>query len=128
MWVLQTFSILIVVFSGALDLYRPRTIKYYFPGWKINFWAYVSNEYRYYDSPEALNLRYGKLYGKSNTIGCSINMQIKKMFFTKNRFTHGKDCLILLYIRNCFLRLKLLTSHLQKNIAFNNVKEINFHR
>lgn len=116
MSVLQNFSILIVVSSYALGICGPRTAKH-----RLS-WAYIQNGYKY---PGA-DSRYGKRYGQGDTVGCGINMQTGKMFFTKNGFSLGEDCPILLYTRNCFLGLKSLTNHLQKGVAFSNVKGILF--
>lgn len=124
MSVLQNFSILIVVSSNALGLCRPGAINNRLSGWQVNSWAYISNGIKYCGSPGDIFLGYGKRYSKGDTVGCGINMQTGKMFFTKNGFNLGEDCPILLY--NYFLALKSLTNHLQKGVAFSNVKGILF--
>lgn len=126
MSVLQKFSILIVVSSNGLGLCGPGAIKDRLSGWQVNSWAYSDDGSKYCGSPGASGLRYGKRYGKGDTVGCGINMKTRKMFFTKNGFNLGEDCPILLYTRNCFLGLKSLTNHLQKGVAFSNVKGILF--
>lgn len=126
MSVLQNFSILIVVSSNGLGLCGPGAIKDHLSGWQVNSWAYNISGFKYCGSPGASHLRYGKRYGKGDTVGCGINMQTGKMFFTKNGFTLGEDCPILLYTSNCFLGLMSLTNHLQKGVAFSNVKGILF--
>ena len=63
-------------------------------------------------------LRYGKTstYREGDTVGCGIIMQTGTIFFTKNGVYLGKDCLILLPIRNGFLGLNSLTNRLQKKV------------
>lgn len=126
MSVLQNFSILIVVSSSGLGLCGPVAIKDRLSGRQVNSWAYTPIGFKYCGSPGASNPIYGKRYGKGDTVGCGINMQTGKMFFTKNGFTLGEDCTILLYTRNCFLGLMSLTNHLQKGVAFSNMKGILF--
>ncbi len=89
-----------------------------------NSWEYFSDRFKYRRSSW---LRYGSAYGKGDTVGCGINMQTGTIFFTKNGANLGKNCRILLHIRNgFFLGLKSLTNRLQKGVAFANAKGILF--
>lgn len=71
-------------------------------------------------------LKYGSTYGKGDTVGCGINKQTGTIFFTKNGVNLGKNCPILLHIRNVFLGLKSLTNRLQKGVAFANAERMLF--
>lgn len=113
--VLKNFSILKVDSSYNLGLCGPVALEHPFSGWELEYCSYSTYGNKRRGGPRtSIVLRYAKKYGKGDTVGCGINMQTRKMFFTKNGITLGEDCPILLYTRNCFLGLKSLTNHLQK--------------
>ena len=66
------------------------------PGLNTTSWGYHGDTGHKYHKPDEFGPRYPGLkyaipYTKGNTVGCGINMQTAKLFFTINGFNLGKQ-------------------------------------
>ena len=68
---------------------------YEFPGWgpKRNFpsgrsWAYHGDDAGYHAGHDSSAQSFGEPYGPGDTIGCGVDLEKRKMWYTKN----GKKC------------------------------------
>ena len=74
----------------GLGLCRPETYVYGMPGWSATSWGYDGDDGRKFHDPEGMGSRYANTYGVNDTIGCGLNMETGKLFFTKNGDYLGK--------------------------------------
>jgi hypothetical protein len=60
------------------------------PGWRETSWGYHGDDGKRFNSASKQGMRYSETYSKDDTIGCGINMDTGKLFFTKNGVNLGK--------------------------------------
>ena len=61
------------------------------PGWHATSWGYHGDDgKKLHDGYSQRGLRYAKGYTADDTVGCGINMQTGKVFFTLNGKNLGK--------------------------------------
>lgn len=53
-------------------------------------WVYCMDGFKFTTTSRLVS-KYGGSYGRDDTIGCGINMQSGRIFFTKNGVNLGKD-------------------------------------
>ena len=59
------------------------------PGWNLSSWGYHGDDGMKYNSPTGRGLRYSNTYSTHDIVGCGINLQTGKLFFTKNALYLG---------------------------------------
>ena len=60
------------------------------PGWHATSWGYHGDDGMKFHASSQRALRYAKGYTSDATVGCGINMQTGKVFFTLNGKNLGK--------------------------------------
>ena len=60
------------------------------PGWHATSWGYHGDDGMKFNISLEQGLRYSKTYTNNDTVGCGINMQTGKVFFTLNGSNLGK--------------------------------------
>lgn len=73
----------------GLGLCIPEASAFGLPGSKATSWAYHGDGLKFHGD-FSLSLKYGFAYRKGDTVGCGINLQTSKLFFTKNGVNLGK--------------------------------------
>ncbi|KAL8814115.1 MAG: hypothetical protein Q9223_006639, partial [Gallowayella weberi] len=68
----------------AIGLCRPETDVFGMPGWHTNSWGYHGDDGMKYHKDDGEGLKYSVTYHANDTVGCGINRQTGKVFFTKN--------------------------------------------
>ena len=60
------------------------------PGWHATSWGYQGDDGMKFHGSTVQGMRYAEGYTANDTVGCGINMQTGKVFFTLNGKNLGK--------------------------------------
>ena len=74
----------------GLGLCRPETYVFGMPGWHLTSWGYHGDDGKKFNKPPGLGLRYSNQYEVNDTVGCGLNMETGRLFFTKNGVNLGE--------------------------------------
>ncbi|KAL8906193.1 MAG: hypothetical protein Q9171_006376 [Xanthocarpia ochracea] len=110
----------------GIGLCRPGTDVLGMPGWHPSSWGYHGDDGMKYHGHEGMKyhkhngegLKYSVTYNANDTVGCGLNRQTGKVFFTKNGVYLGKD------LSPMDLKFKKLADLWTEGIAFRNVTGI----
>ena len=73
----------------GIGVCRPEADVFGMPGWNLSSWGYHGDDGFKFHSVSTRGLRYADTYSTDDTVGCGVDMQTGKLFFTKNGLCLG---------------------------------------